>query len=174
MLSLQFSLLPITKTKTCTLSPNFKPLLHVQNLHCFRASPHLYRPLCATAQNVIVEENDVVNGTVADGGAPAQDVLLLPAGLRRELMPKHVAVIMDGNRRWARMRELPVWSGYEAGIRALRVLVELCCRWGIRVLTVFAFSSDNWFRPKVEVDFLMSLFEKGTKDEQDNFLRIEG
>lgn len=64
-------------------------------------------------------------------------------------MPEHVAVIMDGNRRWARMRGLPSGSGYEAGIGAFRVLVELCCKWGIRVLTVFAFSSDNWVRPKV-------------------------
>ena len=71
------------------------------------------------------------------------------AGLRRESLPKHVAVIMDGNRRWARLRDLPVDSGYEAGLRSLRVLVELCCKLGIEVLTVFAFSIDNWFRPKV-------------------------
>ncbi|XP_020553501.1 dehydrodolichyl diphosphate synthase 2 isoform X2 [Sesamum indicum] len=80
-------------------------------------------------------------------------------------MPSHVAVIMDGNRRWARMRGLPVGSGYEAGARAFRSIVELCCNWGIRVLTVFAFSSDNWFRPKVETDFLMGLFERGLRDE---------
>ncbi|KAF4358767.1 hypothetical protein F8388_022534 [Cannabis sativa] len=70
-------------------------------------------------------------------------------GIRRDLLPKHVAVIMDGNRRWARLRDLPVDSGYEAGARSLRVLVDLCCKLGIQVLTVFAFSTDNWFRPKV-------------------------
>lgn len=64
-------------------------------------------------------------------------------------MPRHVAVIMDGNRRWASLRDLPVGSGYEAGVKSLKTLIELCCKWGIRVLTVFAFSSDNWFRPKV-------------------------
>lgn len=69
------------------------------------------------------------------------------------------------------MRGLPSGSGYEAGIRSLRVLVELCCKWGISVLTVFAFSSDNWFRPKVEVDFLMNLFERGMKTELGNFMR---
>lgn len=77
------------------------------------------------------------------------DVVSLPAGLRREAMPEHVAVIMDGNRRWARTRGLPAVAGYEAGLRTLKGMVELCCRWGIRVLTVFAFSSDNWLRPKV-------------------------
>jgi len=65
-------------------------------------------------------------------------------------MPKHVAVIMDGNRRWAKMRGLPVALGYEAGIRAVRNIIELCGNWGIRVLTLFAFSSDNWLRPKVK------------------------
>lgn len=64
-------------------------------------------------------------------------------------MPRHVAVIMDGNRRWARLRDLPVRSGYEAGVESLRKIVEICCKWGIKVLSVFAFSSDNWFRPKV-------------------------
>ncbi|KAL6195452.1 hypothetical protein ACLB2K_031071 [Fragaria x ananassa] len=62
----------------------------------------------------------------------------------REAMPRHVAVIMDGNVRWARRRGLP--SG--AGARALRELVDLSRKWGIRVLTVFAFSYDNWVRPK--------------------------
>lgn len=65
-------------------------------------------------------------------------------------MPNHVAVIMDGNRRWAKMKGLPIALGYEAGVRALRNLVQLCCDWGISVLTVFAFSSQNWFRPKVK------------------------
>lgn len=73
----------------------------------------------------------------------------LPPGLQRELMPRHVAVIMDGNVRWARRRGLPATSGHEAGVQSLRELIELCVKWGIRVLTVFAFSSENWFRPKV-------------------------
>lgn len=91
--------------------------------------------------------------------------------LQRESMPRHVAVIMDGNRRWAHLRGLPVGSGYEAGVKSLKTLVELCCKWGIRVLTVFAFSSDNWFRPEVEVEFLMSLLESGVKEEKESFIR---
>ena len=81
----------------------------------------------------------------------------LPEGLRREVMPRHVAVIMDGNARWARQRGFSAASaGHEAGGRSLRELVESCCEWGIRVLTVFSFSYDNWTRPKVSS--LLSLF----------------
>ncbi|OMO97565.1 Di-trans-poly-cis-decaprenylcistransferase-like protein [Corchorus olitorius] len=86
-------------------------------------------------------------------------------------MPRHVAVIMDGNRRWARLRDLPVGSGYEAGVRSLRKIVELCCQWGVKVLTVFAFSTENWFRPKVEVEFLMSLFDRGMQEDAGSFFR---
>ncbi|KAI8556969.1 hypothetical protein RHMOL_Rhmol05G0297700 [Rhododendron molle] len=133
MLSLTYFPLspPLATTPTPTLSPP-PPLL--LRLHHRTVS----RLLCSTAQNVAID-----------------DVVRLPAGMRREAMPEHVAVIMDGNRRWARTRGLPAVAGYEAGLRALKEMVELCCRWRIRVLTVFAFSSDNWLRPKVEVGFLM-------------------
>ncbi|KAL0338197.1 UNVERIFIED_CONTAM: protein root UVB sensitive 5 [Sesamum angustifolium] len=94
------------------------------------------------------EKDAILNGTPPAHYA-GEDSVALPEGMRRELMPRHVAVIMDGNRRWARMRGLPTGSGYEAGARAFRRIVGLCCNWGIRVLTVFAFSSDNWFRPKI-------------------------
>ncbi|KAK0584627.1 hypothetical protein LWI29_016237 [Acer saccharum] len=57
------------------------------------------------------------------------------------------------------------------GVKSLRTIVELCCKWGIRVLTVFAFSSDNWFRPKMEVEFSMSLLEEGLKEEMGSYLR---
>jgi ditrans,polycis-polyprenyl diphosphate synthase len=81
----------------------------------------------------------------------------LPEGLLREAMPRHVAVIMDGNARWARQRGfIALSAGHEAGARSLRELVKLCCDWGVRVLTVFAFSYDNWIRPKVSS--LPSLF----------------
>ncbi|KAK3206517.1 hypothetical protein Dsin_020563 [Dipteronia sinensis] len=72
-----------------------------------------------------------------------------PAGLRRELMPKHVAVILDGNRRWAQQRGLPSWAGHKAGAESLKQLVKLCCRWRIKVLTVYAFSLENWIRSMV-------------------------
>ncbi|CAN1329011.1 Dehydrodolichyl diphosphate synthase 2 [Linum perenne] len=89
----------------------------------------------------------------------------LPEGLREEMMPRHVAVIMDGNGRWAKQRGLVTGAGHEAGVRSLKEMVRLCIEWRIKVLTVFAFSTDNWIRPKVEVDFLMSLFERALKTE---------
>lgn len=86
-------------------------------------------------------------------------------------MPKHVAVIMDGNGRWAKLRNLPASAGHQAGVQSLRRMVTLCCSWGIKVLTVFAFSTDNWARPKVEVDFLLRLFERTINSEIEAFKR---
>ncbi|XP_010910147.1 uncharacterized protein [Elaeis guineensis] len=94
----------------------------------------------------------------------------LPSSLRWELLPKHVAVIMDGNSRWARMKGLPTWAGHEAGYRSLEEMVKLSCRWGIQVLTVYAFSFENWHRPKVEVDFLMMMIEGCLKENIECFL----
>ncbi|XP_028751956.1 dehydrodolichyl diphosphate synthase 2-like [Neltuma alba] len=95
----------------------------------------------------------------------------LPPELRQDLMPKHVAVIMDGNGRWAKMRGLPPSAGHEAGVESLKRVIDLCGRWGIKVLTVFAFSVDNWKRPKVEVDFLLRLFERIINTEIEAFAR---
>lgn len=105
------------------------------------------RPSASSAKKIACF-NDLVNG-ITKPKSVAEENDNLPTGLWHELMPNHVAVIMDGNGRWAQMRGLPVGAGYEAGVRAFRGLVELCCKWGIRVLTVFAFSADNLFRPKV-------------------------
>ncbi|KAI3876250.1 hypothetical protein MKX03_028480 [Papaver bracteatum] len=86
-----------------------------------------------------------------------------PAGLVRELIPKHVAVIMDGNRRWAKQKGLTTMDGHSAGVDRVVELIPLCCKYGIKVLTVFAFSTENWKRSQVEVAFLMLLFEKTLK-----------
>jgi undecaprenyl diphosphate synthase len=72
--------------------------------------------------------------------------------------PRHVAVVMDGNGRWAKQRFLPRTAGHKAGVDATRRLVQLCVKKGISCLTVFAFSSENWNRPEQEVSSLMSLF----------------
>lgn len=107
------------------------------------------------------------------GAAPAAEAaeVLLLGGLRAESMPRHVAVVMDGNARWARARGLPSAAGHEAGRRALQETVRLSRAWGIRALTAFAFSHENWSRPKVEVDFLMRLFERLIHDSVAEFLR---
>lgn len=73
-------------------------------------------------------------------------------------IPAHVAVIMDGNGRWARQRSLPRQAGHRAGMRAARRIVEACAKRGIGTLTLFAFSSENWRRPRREVGALMRLF----------------
>ena len=76
---------------------------------------------------------------------------------RRDL-PRHVAIIMDGNGRWAQERGLPRFAGHKAGVDAVRGVVERCVSLGIEVLTLFAFSSENWRRPPKEVSLLMELF----------------
>jgi undecaprenyl diphosphate synthase len=82
-------------------------------------------------------------------------------------MPAHVAVIMDGNGRWARQRTLPRQAGHRAGVRTARLIVEACARRGISTLTLFAFSSENWRRPRREVGALMRLFVEALEREVD-------
>jgi len=72
--------------------------------------------------------------------------------------PRHVAIIMDGNGRWAGARGLPRQAGHRAGIRPARMVIEECSRRGVAALTLFAFSSENWGRPSVEVSGIMNLF----------------
>ncbi|MFD1382250.1 polyprenyl diphosphate synthase [Rhodanobacter aciditrophus] len=80
-------------------------------------------------------------------------------------IPAHVAIIMDGNNRWAKKKHLPSIAGHTAGASAVRKTVEAAARSGVKVLTLFAFSSENWRRPQVEVDGLMNLFMRSLKKE---------
>ncbi|HKS55599.1 MAG TPA: polyprenyl diphosphate synthase [Steroidobacteraceae bacterium] len=80
-------------------------------------------------------------------------------------VPRHIAVIMDGNGRWAAARALPRPAGHRMGVRAVKQIVENCARRGVEVLTLFAFSSENWKRPKEEVSMLMSRFLQALDDE---------
>lgn len=73
-------------------------------------------------------------------------------------VPRHVAIIMDGNNRWAKKRFLPGVAGHKAGVDAVRAVIEVCAESGVEVLTLFAFSSENWKRPAEEVGALMELF----------------
>jgi len=73
-------------------------------------------------------------------------------------IPKHVAIIMDGNGRWAKKRKMPRVAGHRAGVDSVRKIVKACGEKGIKVLTLFAFSSENWRRPQQEVGLLMDLF----------------
>jgi undecaprenyl diphosphate synthase len=92
--------------------------------------------------------------------ATTTTTLSLPAGLDPSRLPSHIAVIMDGNGRWARRRGLPRVMGHRAGVEALKSTLRLCGEWGIDALTAYAFSTENWSRPSEEVAFLMTLFER--------------
>src|SRR3990167_11337166 len=80
-------------------------------------------------------------------------------------LPRHIAVIMDGNGRWAKKRFMPRVAGHRAGVEAARRIVRNCVKHGIKVLTLFAFSSENWRRPQPEVSQLMDLFLTGLERE---------
>jgi undecaprenyl diphosphate synthase len=85
--------------------------------------------------------------------------------LQPEKVPCHLAVIMDGNGRWAKERMLRRIVGHQKGVETVRSIVEECSRLGIRYLTLFAFSSENWLRPKTEVRALMALLKRYIKTE---------
>ena len=95
----------------------------------------------------------------------SREVSRLPKGLDRLRMPNHIAVIMDGNGRWAKRRGLPRTMGHKAGVESLKQTLRLSNDWGIRSLTVYAFSTENWSRPSDEVNFLMTLFQSVLKRE---------
>jgi undecaprenyl diphosphate synthase len=101
-----------------------------------------------------------------------------PARPKSQLVvPRHVAVIMDGNGRWAHRRALPRHAGHQAGIKPVRAIVELCADAGVEALTLFAFSSENWRRPVDEVRGLMSLFvdalEREVAELDSNGIRVK-
>jgi undecaprenyl diphosphate synthase len=92
-------------------------------------------------------------------------LLQLPADLDQERLPRHVAVIMDGNGRWAKRQGLPRIMGHRRGVDTLKDLLRCCKDWGVKALTAYAFSTENWGRPLEEVDFLMTLFERVLRQE---------
>ncbi|MBL7886115.1 MAG: isoprenyl transferase [Flavobacterium sp.] len=91
-------------------------------------------------------------------------------------LPKHLAIIMDGNGRWAKQKGFMRAFGHENGTKSVRVTVETCAKLGIENLTLYAFSTENWNRPKLEVDTLMKLLVSSLKNElktlQDNNIRL--
>jgi undecaprenyl diphosphate synthase len=111
--------------------------------------------------------------TAADPAQPEQpqaDRISRPF-LAPEDVPRHVAIIMDGNRRWARQRELPELDGHSAGVEAIREVLRHAVRRGVRVLTLYAFSRENWARSDDEVAGLFSLLEAAVRSETDELRR---
>jgi undecaprenyl diphosphate synthase len=99
---------------------------------------------------------------LAEAGSEEEKLL---SQLDLERLPRHIAVIMDGNGRWAKERRLPRVAGHRAGIKAVRETVEMAARLEIEVLTLYAFSRENWKRPRAEVTTLMALLQEYLKKE---------
>jgi undecaprenyl diphosphate synthase len=104
---------------------------------------------------------------------PYTDQQLGSWGLNRARLPSHVAVIMDGNGRWARARGLPRIEGHRRGVGSVRMIVEECARLKLRQLTLYCFSSENWKRPQTELDLLMSLLRTYVVREREEIMRQE-
>lgn len=84
--------------------------------------------------------------------------------MQKDLMPKHIGIIMDGNGRWAKLRGLPRSAGHKIGAKAFKNIVRYCNKIGVRYLTVYAFSTENWVRPKEEVMGIIELLREYLKD----------
>lgn len=90
-----------------------------------------------------------------------------PLDFSEIIVPTHVAIIMDGNGRWARQRRLPRQAGHRAGVENLRRVIDACIEFGIKILTIYAFSTENWGRPESEVRGLMRIFRRVLDQELD-------
>ncbi len=104
----------------------------------------------------LVEPSSRLANSISDlSGNREESRLLAQVDMRR--LPKHIAIIMDGNGRWAQRRHLPRVAGHRSGAQSARTVIETCSRLGVPALTLYAFSLENWRRPKAEIDFLMRL-----------------
>jgi len=104
---------------------------------------------------------------IVEPGAPERAVL---DRIDLDRLPRHVAIIMDGNGRWAKGRHLPRVEGHRAGIQSVRETVEISARLGVETLTLYAFSTENWKRPRYEVVTLMALLKEYLRKELHTFL----
>ncbi|KAI7981338.1 Dehydrodolichyl diphosphate synthase 2 [Camellia lanceoleosa] len=166
MLLLRFPVPPPCKT---SLSPSsqHKPIpppisliskTNQTNIKISHSLPKVRKPVVSSAPNAAARGGQQTETVVSNNGHLSAEEEELPEGLQRDLMPKHVAVILDGNRRWGQQRGLPVDETHRAGGQKIREIASLCHKWGVKVLSVFAFSTENWVRPQEEVDILMNLF----------------
>jgi len=108
---------------------------------------------------------------------PGSEEAVLLESIDAGRLPRHIAVIMDGNGRWAGLRKLPRVAGHRAGTESVNDIVESCRRLGIEILTLYAFSIENWKRPKMEIRALMRLLKefirKETRNVNENNIRFQ-
>jgi undecaprenyl diphosphate synthase len=117
---------------------------------------------------------DLVQGEVPDRGkapSPADECRDLALALDPARIPSHIAIIMDGNGRWAKRRGLPRVAGHRAGVATVRKIVEDCANLGVKALTLYAFSAENWKRPRTEIDMLWRLLRFYLRHELEDLQR---
>jgi undecaprenyl diphosphate synthase len=106
---------------------------------------------------MVTENGSLKMKALLEALAPGSEDLALARAIDSGRIPAHIAIIMDGNGRWARQRNLPRVAGHQAGVSAVRATVETCAQLGVGALTLYAFSVENWKRPRMEVDTLWRL-----------------
>ena len=122
----------------------------------------------ALRQRAVAVTREQADVSVVDVYTPKK---LKAIGLVADRLPRHIAVIMDGNGRWARSRRLPRIEGHRRGVKSVRIMVEECSRLGIEQLTLYCLSSENWKRPKKELDLLLHLLEQYVIEERSEIMR---
>ena len=91
--------------------------------------------------------------------------------MEKNNIPRHIAIIMDGNRRWAKKKGFPPTEGHRQGYEQFKKISDHCNKLGVKILTVYAFSLENWKRSKREVFYLMNLFKRGLREQRDFFIK---
>mgnify|MGYP001584098177 CR=1 FL=1 len=124
-------------------------------------------PVPAAAGSPMPRKTPDLEGYIAPGSE--EEPLVREIDFSR--LPAHVAIIMDGNGRWAQSRRLPRVAGHKAGIEAVRDIVEASARLGLKVLTLYAFSKENWKRPRTEINVLMALLKEYLHRELNTLIR---
>ncbi len=120
---------------------------------------------------MVTENGSVKMKALLEALAPGSEDLALARAIDSGRLPAHIAIIMDGNGRWARQRNLPRVAGHKAGVSSVRAAVETCARLGIGALTLYAFSVENWKRPRLEVETLWRLLRVYLRAELDLMMR---
>jgi undecaprenyl diphosphate synthase len=118
---------------------------------------------------IITKNGEIVPLAKATGVDKKNQEQLIAGGI----VPNHIAIIMDGNGRWAKRRGLPRIAGHNEGVNSVRDIVEACAQLGVKYLTLYTFSTENWKRPQDEVSMLMRLIVKALRDERDRLHQNE-